>query len=160
MSKRRVVDYRAQGINNHPYFASEPVLETSVGGHYSYNLAANDYDGDALTFSLEEGPGGDDPSRGTCSRGRRARRRRGNSYVTVKVSDGKGGEDTQQFTIVTGSAVYAPTFVTTEITGTGSERAPGDSRRRPPGRQQSDRSGETACDRPRQLEPGARSISC
>ena len=122
MSKRRVVDYRAQGINNHPYFNSEPVLETSVGGNYSYILAANDYDGDALAFSLEEGPDGM-TLEGNMLKWTPGSTQAGNSYVTVKVSDGKGGEDTQQFTVITGSAVYAPTFVTTEITGSGSERA-------------------------------------
>ena len=122
MSKKRVVDYRAQGINNHPYFTSEPVLETSVGSQYSCSLTANDYDGDALTFSLEEGPEGM-TLEGNTLKWTPSSTQAGNSYVSIKVEDGKGGEDVQQFTIVTGSAVYAPTFVTTELTGSGSERA-------------------------------------
>lgn len=85
-------------VNHPPAITSSALTSATVGNPYSYNVTATDADHDTLTFSLPTAPTGMTfdasaqaivwtPS-GT-----------GQQSVTVKVDDGKGGSDTQSFTI-------------------------------------------------------------
>ncbi|MBQ9370568.1 MAG: fibro-slime domain-containing protein [Thermoguttaceae bacterium] len=45
-------------LNSPPVITSVPSVATSVGMHYNYRVVAKDPEGDAITYSLEEGPAG------------------------------------------------------------------------------------------------------
>ena len=101
LSKRRVVDYKASKINNHPYFAGLPECEACCGSEWVYCLKANDYDGDELSFKLVTAPEGMalDPAR--CALvWTPGEDDFGNNQIVVEVSDGKGGDDRQEFTLM------------------------------------------------------------
>lgn len=120
MSKRRVFDYKAKKINNHPHFISDPVLECSVGGEYAYKLKARDYDNDDLEYSVVEGPEGMTLNAAACELcWQPEAANAGVNFVTLKVTDGKGGEDVQKFAVIVNSATTPVRFATVELIETG-----------------------------------------
>ncbi|MEK6901046.1 MAG: thrombospondin type 3 repeat-containing protein, partial [Nanoarchaeota archaeon] len=88
-------------VNQDPEITSEPVLQAQVGEEYNYDVDAVDADAeDDLSFALTEASLGmviDDNS-GELSWTPQANQA-GDHDVTVRVTDGVGGEDTQEFAI-------------------------------------------------------------
>lgn len=84
--------------NNLPAITSTPVTTATLGQPYSYTVTATDPDGDALTFSLSIRPDGMTigATSGVIAWTPGAA---GNVAVTVGVSDGRGGSDSQSFVI-------------------------------------------------------------
>jgi hypothetical protein len=122
-SKRRVFDFRAKKINNHPYFLSDPETEASVGSQYVYGFKAKDYDNDDLQYSLMEAPAGmvlDEAGRKLLWTP--ADENAGSAFVTLKATDGNGGEDIQSFTITVESASVPARRAVVEVVDSGKNR--------------------------------------
>ena len=85
------VTVTAPPVNQPPRFTSTPPLAVTVGQYYQWNAIAEDPEGDALTFSLKEGPtaANMDAATGVLSWDPPANRRGGYEDVnfTVQVSD-------------------------------------------------------------------------
>lgn len=105
------VDFQAPGVNNAPQITSMPITEGRVGSPYEYKVEAEDPDGDALLFELVERtvegypdlasppPGVTiDPDTGLIAF-TPVEGHLGSNRIEVKVSDPKGGFDTQEFYI-------------------------------------------------------------
>ena len=77
-----------------------PITDAAVGEPYGYDAAATDPDGDALTFRLLAGPAGMtvDPPSGLVQWTPTADQA-GTQSVLLTVEDGRGGSDTQTFTL-------------------------------------------------------------
>ena len=92
--------------NSVPVFVSKPVMTATVGVPYEYYAKASDGDGDALEFFIETGPAGMmvGGAGGTVSWTPVAA---GNFPVVLKVTDAKGAEALQEFTIVVSDRVKA-----------------------------------------------------
>jgi hypothetical protein len=84
--------------NRAPRFVSKAVTAAAVGVPYQYLAKASDDDGDALGFSLVMAPPGMEVV-GSNGRVSWTPVSAGNFSVALKVSDGKGGEAIQEFTI-------------------------------------------------------------
>jgi hypothetical protein len=97
------------GGNASPTIDSAPVTTATVGQAYSYDVNASDGDGDTLTYSLDVQPLGMsiNASSGLISWTPSAGQE-GSRGVTVRVSDGNGGIDTQSFSINVASAPPPP----------------------------------------------------
>ena len=122
-SKRRVFDFHAKKINNQPHFVSDPATEASVGSQYVYSFKAKDYDNDDLQYSLMESPDGmvlEDAGR--VLRWTPGAENAGSVFVTLKATDGKGGEDIQSFTITVNSASVPARRAEVEVIKTGKGR--------------------------------------
>lgn len=118
-SKKRVFDYHARKVNNHPYFISEPELETAAGSEYVYEFKARDYDSDVLAYTLKEAPAGMILDTGANRlRWTPTADNAGQNFVTLQVSDGKGGEDRQEFTVMVESAAVPVQTATMEVVNT------------------------------------------
>jgi len=89
--------------NRAPQIKSAPGRNATVDVPYCYNLSATDADADPLTFSIESGPPNMtvDASRGSIAW---TPSEAGDIQVAVKVSDGRGGEVKQEFTIKVAAA--------------------------------------------------------
>ena len=89
--------------NNPPTFSSEPVKNATVGFEYIYQVVVGDADGDTPAFSLASAPAGMTigPSTGKISWLPDVP---GKYTVKVRVSDGKGAETVQEFTITVAEA--------------------------------------------------------
>jgi hypothetical protein len=87
--------------NNAPAITSSP-LERIVGGNaYTYDVNASDVDGDILSYSLATSPAGMAINSGTgVISWNTASADLGSHSVSVEVSDGKGGIDTQGFNLL------------------------------------------------------------
>jgi hypothetical protein len=93
-----------QEAGNHPpVIVSEPVTTAVPGQTYRYDVDAVDPDSDPLAFLLTSAPAGMtiDPASGLVSWTPSAAQA-GSYAVTVRVEDGRGGFDTQSFTIDVG----------------------------------------------------------
>ena len=111
-------------VINSPVIESTPTLSAVVGNEYQYNLAANDPDGDVLSFELVDAPDGltIDSSRGTIRWTPQADQI-GQSNVTVEVTDPDGATATQTFTLRVSRAGGPPIITsipTTEVNVGGS----------------------------------------
>lgn len=84
--------------NNAPIITSTPIINAAVGIVYTYNVEANDPDGDTLTYSLTESPNGMtiEATTGIISWFPTAE---GNYQVIIEVSDGSLSA-TQSFTVI------------------------------------------------------------
>ena len=88
--------------NRPPAFTSQPMKPGSRDGEFSYQATAADPDGDELRFELVSGPAQmtvdatTGSVRWTLPQGDQ---RRGQFPVRLRVTDSKGGEATQEFTI-------------------------------------------------------------
>ena len=87
-------------VNNPPQITSSAPTSVRVGNSYTYNAAATDLDNDPLAWELISGPHGMsiDPSAGVVS-WTPTSGDVGSAICSIKVSDGKGGEANQSFTI-------------------------------------------------------------
>jgi hypothetical protein len=87
-------------INYPPEITSSPVTVGTVGEAYSYDVEAEDINGDTLTYALTTAPSGMtiNSSTGLIS-WTPAAPQEGLNPVTVSVTDGNGGEDTQSFSV-------------------------------------------------------------
>ncbi|MBM4249779.1 MAG: hypothetical protein FJ149_10195 [Euryarchaeota archaeon] len=102
--------------NRAPRFQSVPVTTAIEGLPYSYNASAADQDGDVLTYSLVVPPEGMavDPQKGSVSWTPAAA---GKFPVVLKASDGRGGEDVQQFSVNVSERVRPKVVVVAPIEG-------------------------------------------
>ena len=97
-------------LDHPPAFTSAPTVSVPAGKAYAYAATAGDRDGDALAYSLADGPAGMtiDPASGAVSWATTAADA-GNHDVTLGVSDGRGGTDRQHFVVtVTSVASNGP----------------------------------------------------
>ena len=109
-----------QNKNDAPQITSTPPTAATQDVLYQYDVNAADSDGDTLIFSLTRAPDGMsiNGNSGLISwTPTNAQALAGTASVTVKVSDGKGGEDTQSYTITITNVNDAPSFVSVPITG-------------------------------------------
>jgi len=126
MSNRKKIKYLARKGNNHPYFTSSPILEAEAGKEYVYEFRAIDWDNDSLNFMLESAPEGMSlDSTGRTLYWTPGDDDVGDNFVVLSVSDGRGGKDTQVYTLKVSTAgtsiVSAETkFIQTEF-GSGFE---------------------------------------
>jgi RHS repeat-associated protein len=87
-------------VNNPPRITSSPVLAVTVGSLYSYDVDAVDPDNDTLSYSLSAYPSGMtiNPQSGLITWAPTANQT-GSQSVNVTVADGKGGSDSQSYTV-------------------------------------------------------------
>jgi len=85
--------------NDAPQITSTAVTAAIAGQSYSYDVNANDINGDVLTYSLDISPAGMsiDGTTGVITWTPNAA---GSFNVAARVVDGEGGSDTQSFTII------------------------------------------------------------
>ena len=108
----------AEAVNTAPTFTSTAVTAGTEGALYSYDADATDPDGDPLAYALTTSPAGMTINGSTgliqwTPSGTQA----GTHPVTVDVSDGRGGADSQSYAIIVAEAVNtAPTFTSTAVT--------------------------------------------
>ncbi|MRR34370.1 hypothetical protein EG829_06655, partial [bacterium] len=107
-------------VNNNPTITSTPVTVATAGNAYTYDVNATDSDSDTLSYSLTSSPSGMaiNSSTGVIT-WIPTTSQTGSRSVVVEVSDGKGGTDSQSFTVtVTGSTTSngAPIFTSTPVT--------------------------------------------
>ena len=105
----------APQTNDPPYFTSTPVVSGAVGQLYQYFATAVDPDGNAITFSLVNGPSGMTMGAGGLLSWTSPII--GSYPITIRVSDGKANVD-QSFTLTVGQVMpldlslgIAPQFV-------------------------------------------------
>jgi RHS repeat-associated protein len=86
------------GGNHPPTITSNPLTQVTLGTTYRYYPTGTDPDGDALTYSLANGPSGMsvDPVTGLIAWTPQAL---GSVGLSLRVSDGRGGSAKQSFTI-------------------------------------------------------------
>jgi ribosomal protein S6E (S10) len=104
--------------NDAPTIISSPVITATEDILYTYDVDATDIDsGDTLTYSLSAFPAGMtiDPVTGVIS-WTPVNGQVGINSVTVDVSDGNGGSDSQPFTITVSNSNDPPTFMSTPVT--------------------------------------------
>jgi len=90
--------------NRAPEFKSKPMTTATVDIPYQYNATASDLDKDALSYSIESGPDGMtvDAAKGKVAW---TPKTAGNFTVVLKVSDGRGGDEKQEFLLKVSEAV-------------------------------------------------------
>jgi hypothetical protein len=108
-----------------PRFTSTPVTTGQAGSAYAYAATAADDDLDALTFSVASGPSGLAVN-ATTGRVAWTPAAAGNFTVTLAVSDGKGGQALQEFTIRVNPAPVIVKPTAGFITPSGGEKVKGD----------------------------------
>ncbi|WP_114325998.1 RHS repeat-associated core domain-containing protein [Candidatus Colwellia aromaticivorans] len=92
-------------VNQAPEITSTPIVNTLAGQLYSYQVIANDIDGDSLQFSLEAAPQSMLMSLDSgLLEWSPTEDEVGEHLVSIKVSDGNGGYDIQSFTLFVTSA--------------------------------------------------------
>jgi hypothetical protein len=96
-------------VNNPPQIVSLPVIEGQVGKIYSYNVDAEDYDKDTLSYSLKVAPKGATINSDTgVITWTPAESQAGNNSFAVLVSDNAGGQDEQAFTVIVSDVNHNP----------------------------------------------------
>ena len=100
-------------INHPPTIISTPPTTAVPGMTFHYDVHAVDADGDSLVYTLTTEPSGMtidslgqitwSPQAGDV----------GSQQVAVSVSDGRGGSDSQQFTLTVGADTEAPQVILT-----------------------------------------------
>jgi RHS repeat-associated protein len=97
--------------NQPPVIKSTPITTVTAGASYEYDVMAVDPDGDPLTYTLTTAPAGmtiDSLGRITWSP---QISDIGNQPVDVSVSDGRGSNDSQQFTVVVVADTQSPEVI-------------------------------------------------
>ncbi|BAZ19040.1 YD repeat protein (plasmid) [Calothrix sp. NIES-4071] len=92
-------------LNIKPVIESKPVTEVIAGKQYKYSVLATDKNGDALNYKLLAAPEGMSISTTGLITWDTTVNNKGNQSVVVEVSDGRGGVETQVFTL---SVIEAP----------------------------------------------------
>ena len=85
--------------NRQPTITSQPRVVTGLGQLYVYQLTVVDPDGDPLAYVLDEAPAGMQIDAGGAIDWQPAADQLGDHAVSVRVLDGRGGEDTQDFVL-------------------------------------------------------------
>ena len=100
--------------NRQPRITSVPPVNATVGLEYSYTVTASNEDGDTITFSLSASIAGMSIN---VSTGRftwtPTASQKGKQTVTVKVSDGHGGEAEQTFNVTVSEEAIRPEIALT-----------------------------------------------
>ncbi|MFC1713066.1 putative Ig domain-containing protein [Candidatus Poribacteria bacterium] len=111
----------AEAINNAPVITSTPRTVGMEDFLYQYQMEATDADSDPLTFSLITSPEGMTIDADTgLVQWTSTSAQNGDNDVTVQVSDGRDGVDTQSFTINIAKTNDPPVITSTPVT-TGTE---------------------------------------
>jgi hypothetical protein len=122
-TKSVVVTLRTKPVqpNRPPKILSQPLLTASENTLYQYTVMASDADGDSLTFTLGTAPGflSLQPINATQARlrGTPSSSDVGDHAVTINVSDRKGGDASQTFTLHVNqnpSITSSPVLIATE----------------------------------------------
>ncbi|MCD4811316.1 putative Ig domain-containing protein [bacterium] len=105
-------------VNRDPEIISTPVTSAGVNVLYTYDVEATDPDGDTLTYSFTTTPSGMAIDSGTgLITWTPDSGQIGTHDVEIQVSDGRGGTDTQPYTIlVSATANRAPEITSTPVT--------------------------------------------
>lgn len=102
--------------NNAPVISSTPSTSVMAGQAYSYVVAASDADGDTLQYALQQAPAGM-VLNGTSLQWTPSVSQVGSHPVQLRVTDGRGGEAMQNFSIaVTELPNQAPVISSTPTT--------------------------------------------
>jgi hypothetical protein len=102
-------------VNHSPVITSIPVTEATAGTLYTYDVEATDEDDDTLTYALTENPSGMTINNGTgLIEWTPTQDQVGVHNVTIEVDDGKGGTDSQSFTITVKEADLTPPVIRVE----------------------------------------------
>jgi len=92
-------------VNHNPQITSSPVTTATVGILYSYNVSATDSDNDTLSYNHSAYPTGMTINSQTGQISwTPAANQTGSQAVSINVSDGKGGSDSQSFSITVNAA--------------------------------------------------------
>jgi hypothetical protein len=104
------VSRKPEPVNHPPKITSFPPTNATIGVMYEYKVTALDSDGDTLTFALVTGIVGMTMNSSTgLLQWTPPLTHKGNVYVTVKVSDGRGGDDSQTYLLnVSAQSVIRP----------------------------------------------------
>ncbi|MBI3181257.1 MAG: tandem-95 repeat protein, partial [Myxococcales bacterium] len=104
-----------QNVNDPPLFTSTAPLSATEDSPYTYAATGTDPDGDVLTFSLVAGPAAMTVSSGGNVQWVPTNAFVGSHGVTLRVSDGKGGEALQAFTVVVANVNDPPVITSTPL---------------------------------------------
>ena len=107
-----VVKVEDASFNRPPVFISSPPTQRPIGAAYSYPAAAEDLDGDALSFSLQAAPAGVTVDAGT-GLVEWVSAAPGQHSLVLVADDGRGGQATQAWTLFVGqpaTTVPGPAF--------------------------------------------------
>jgi RHS repeat-associated protein len=98
--------------NHAPVINSTPLTKVVVGNSYRYDVVAQDVDGDALTYSVDDVSKGLGVSIDPLGRisWKPSTANIGNHEITVKVADGVGGVGTQVYQLEVAADSVAPTI--------------------------------------------------
>jgi hypothetical protein len=88
-----------ESANRDPAFSSDPLLVAVVGQPYLYTALASDPDGDPLAYSLTSGPSGMSLTGDGTLQWTPASQQMGPNLVAIRVDDGRGGVDVQEFIV-------------------------------------------------------------
>ena len=101
----------AEQVNSAPVIYSTPVTAAAIGAHYTYDVDANDLDGDLVSYGLDTAPTGMtiDPGSGLIDWDPQAGQD-GEHDVTVVASDPFGLSSTQAFAVDVAECADAPVF--------------------------------------------------
>ncbi|MBI3180725.1 MAG: tandem-95 repeat protein, partial [Myxococcales bacterium] len=105
-----------QNVNDPPAFSSIPPLAATEDSQYAYAATASDPDGDPLVFALQVGPAGMTVSSSGNVQWTPSNAQVGTQGVALKVSDGRGGEAVQSFTLVVANVNDPPVITSTAVT--------------------------------------------
>ena len=111
-------------VNDAPLITSSAVTSAMEKTLYVYDVEAVDEDGDVISYSLDSAPSGMSIDSATgLIQWTPAQAHVGEQSVTVKASDGLGGEGTQSFTIAVANFNDPPHITSTPPSGTAQEDA-------------------------------------
>ncbi|MBN2410385.1 PKD domain-containing protein [candidate division KSB1 bacterium] len=98
-----------RGSNHAPHITSTPVTEAFIDSLYSYQVTAEDEDGDTLKYYIDQGPAGMsiDSLSGLVT-WTPVDGQAGDHDIIVSVKDGKTGTDSQNFTVTVIKIYTAP----------------------------------------------------
>ncbi|ARN73537.1 putative Ig domain-containing protein [Oceanicoccus sagamiensis] len=85
--------------NRAPEINSTPLLESAEGQLYEYTIIATDPDGDALQYAVLEGPNGLSINSDGLVSWIPSYDNEGQHYVSIDITDGKGGSTNQSYTL-------------------------------------------------------------
>ena len=108
----------ASATNHPPTITSAPRRSIGIGQNYLYQVAVTDLDADPLTYSLPTAPAGMTIDAAGLVHWQPIADQIGQSSVTVRVDDGRGGVATQDFSITVSvqTSNQPPRIVSTPVT--------------------------------------------
>jgi RHS repeat-associated protein len=109
-------------VNAAPEITSQPVTEATSGSTYRYSVRATDADGDTLSFQLDQAPDGMTIDRFGRILWQTSTDDTQSQDVTVTVSDGRGGTDSQSWQITVVADITPPNLTVTTFNNQASYR--------------------------------------